>query len=318
MLTNKKISIVVICYLDEPAVPIMYDRVKKIMSKITNNWELIYVNDGSPDNAEEVLKKLANEDKRVTVINHSRNFSSQNAFISGMKQSLGDAVVLLDGDLQDPPEMIEAFVEKWLEGNEVVYGIREKRETSSFMQIAYKFFYKIFQKLSYIKIPLDAGDFSLMDRKIVDAIIAMPERDIFLRGLRAWVGFKQTGIKYIRPERMFGVTTNNLRNNIRWAKKGIFSFSYLPLEYIFYTGIAVVIFSFLAIVFYLFSYIFIWFPRGSSGIQTIIILILFLGGAQLLAISIIGEYLAKIFEETKKRPKYIIKDILNDHRKDQK
>lgn len=318
MLTNKKISIVVTCYLDELAIPVMYERVKKTLSKITGDWELIYVNDGSPDNSELVLADLAKRDKRVTVINHSRNFSSQNAFVSGMEQSLGDAVVLLDGDLQDPPELIENFVKKWLEGYDVVYGVREKREAPVLMQIAYKLFYKMFQKLSYVKMPKDAGDFSLMDRKVVEIILSMPERDIFLRGLRAWVGFKQTGVRYHRPKRAFGNTTNNLRKNIRWAKKGIFSFSYLPLEYIFYLGVLVVLFSFLAIVFYIFSYIFSWLPRGSRGIQTIIVLILFLGGLQLLSISIIGEYQAKIFEETKKRPKYIIKNILNDHKKDKK
>jgi len=316
MLTNKKISVVVICYYDEPAVPVMYERVKKTMRKVTLDWELIYVNDCSPDNAEQVLRELAEKDKRVTVINHSRNFSSQNAFVSGMKQSLGDAVIILDGDLQDPPEMIYDFVKKWLEGYDVVYGIRAKREAPGFMRIAYKLFYRIFRKLSYIKVPLDASDFSLMDRKVVNSIISMPERDIFLRGLRAWVGFKQTGIKYVRPERMFGTTTNSLIKNIRWAKKGIFSFSYLPLEWISYLAIIIVLFSFLAIVFFLLSYIFNFLPRGSQGIQTIIILVLFIGGIQLFAISVIGEYLAKIFEETKKRPKYIIKEILNDHRKE--
>ena len=182
------------------------------------------------------------------------------------------------------------------------------------MRFAYKFFYRIFKKLSYIKIPLDAGDFSLMDRKVVDAIISMPEKDIFLRGLRAWSGFKQIGIEYNRPKRLFGKTTNSLVKNIRWAKKGIFSFSYLPLEWISYLAAIIVVVSFLALIFYLASYIFVFLPKGPKGIQTIIILILFIGGIQLLAISIIGEYLAKIFEETKCRPKYIIKEIINDHK----
>lgn len=316
MLTDKKISVVVICYNDAPAVPIMYERLTKTLKKITPDYEIIYVNDCSPDNAEEVLRELAAKDPLVTVINHSRNFSSQNAFISGMTQSLGEAVAILDGDLQDPPEMIEDFVKKWLEGYDVIYGIRVKREASKLMQLAYKLFYWFFRKLSYIKVPLDAGDFSLMDRKVVDAVIAMPEKDIFLRGLRAWAGFKQTGIEYVRPERMFGRTTNSLVKNIRWAKKGIFSFSYSPLEWISYLAAIIVVVSFLAIIFYLASYIFSFLPRGSRGIQTIITLVLFLGGIQLLALSIIGEYLAKIFEETKRRPKYIVKEILNDHKKD--
>jgi len=315
MLTNKKISAIIACYNDAKAVPIMYQRLIKVFKKITLDYEIIFVNDCSPDNAEQVLRELAKKDERVTVINHSRNFGSQNAFVSGMKQSLGDAVILLDGDLQDPPEMIADFVKKWLDGYDVVYGIRSKREAPGFMQVAYKLFYRVFRKLSYIKVPLDASDFSLMNRKVVNLIISMPERDIFLRGLRAWVGFKQTGIKYVRPERMFGVTTNSFIKNIRWAKKGIFSFSYSPLEWISYFAIIIVLISFLAIIFFLVSYIFNLLPRGSQGIQTIIIIVLFLGAIQLLSLSVIGEYLAKIFEETKKRPKYIVKEILNDHRK---
>jgi len=316
MLTNKKISAIIACYNDAQAVPVMYQRLIEVFKKITLDYEIIFVNDCSPDDAEQVLRELAKKDERVTVINHSRNFSSQNAFVSGMNQSLGNAVVLLDGDLQDPPEMIYDFVKKWLEGYDVVYGIRAKREASGFMQMAYKMFYRVFNKLSYIKVPLDAGDFSLMDRKVVNEIIAMPERDIFLRGLRAWAGFKQTGIKYVRPERMFGITTNSFIKNIRWAKKGIFSFSYSPLEWISYLSLIIVLVSFLAIIFFLFSFIFNWLPRGQQGIQTVIVLILFIGGIQLFAISVIGEYLAKIFEETKKRPKYIIKEILNDHKKE--
>jgi len=316
MLTNKKISVVVTCYNDAQAVPIMYRRLTKTLRKITPDYEIIYVNDDSPDNAEEVLKKIAAEDHLLTVINHSRNFSSQNAFISGMTQSLGEAVAILDGDLQDPPEMIENFVKKWLEGYDVVYGIRTKREAPGFMQVAYKLFYRLFRGLSYIKIPLNAGDFSLMDRRVVDTLIAMPERDVFLRGLRAWIGFKQTGIEYIRPERMFGRTTNSLIKNIRWAKKGIFSFSYLPLELISYLAFFVVIVSLIGVIFHIAAYFL--FSNAPQGTTTIIVIILFLGGIQLLSLSIIGEYLAKIFEETKRRPKYIIKEILNDHRKENK
>lgn len=313
MLINKKISAVITCYRDALAIPVMYERLTKTLKEITSDYEIIFVNDGSPDNSEEVLKEIAKKDKRVTAINHSRNFSSQNAFISGLTQCLGDAAVVLDGDLQDPPEMIEKFVQKWIEGYKIVYGARVKREASGLMQIAYKMFYRVFRKLSYIKIPLDAGDFSLMDRKVINVLIAMPERDIFLRGLRAWTGFRQTGVPYVRPERMFGRTTNNLIKNIRWAKKGIFSFSYLPLEWISYLTFIVVCISFLAIIFYFVSYFFL--APGAKGIQTVIILVLFLGSIQLLALSIIGEYLAKIFEETKQRPKYIIKSIFNDHRK---
>ena len=312
-ITDKKISAVVTCYNDAPAIPIMLDRLHETLGKVTSDYEIIYVVDGSPDNSEEVLREFAKNDPRLTVILHSRNFSSQNAFTSGMMQAVGDAVVLLDGDLQDPPELIVAFAKKWLEGYDVVYGVRTKREAKKFLQVAYKLFYRAMRKLSYVRVPLDAGDFSLMDRKVVDAINALPEADRFLRGLRAWVGFRQTGVEYLRPERMFGQTTNSLIKNIRWAKKGIFSFTYAPLEWISYLTAVVILFSLVALLIYLVGYFF--FPRGPRGIQTIIVLVLFLGSIQVFCLTIIGEYVGRIFEETKRRSKFIVKEIINDHRK---
>lgn len=226
-----------------------------------------------------------------------------------MENSSGDAVIILDGDLQDPPEMIEKFYHNWKKGYDIVYGNRIKREASLLLNYAYKFFYRLFDKLSYIKIPHDAGDFSLMDRKVVNAINALPENDRFIRGLRAWVGFKQIGVEYVRPERMFGKTTNNFFKNINWAKKGIFSFSFLPLEFISYLSYLIILFTFFATVFYFFYYFIN--PQSPKGITTIIILILFLGGIQLLFLSFISEYISKILQETKKRPKYIIDKKIN-------
>lgn len=311
MITDKKISAVIACYRDEQAIPIMYERLNKTLRSITPNYEIIFVNDGSPDNSETILAELAAQDQHVVVINHTRNFSSQNAFTSGMLVTTGDAVVLLDGDLQDPPELIEQLVAKWLEGYDVVYGIRVKREAPRWMQVAYKLFYQILQRISYVRIPLDAGDFSLMDRWVVDAINAMPEVDRFVRGLRAWVGFKQTGIKYVRPERMFGKSTNNLWRNIKWAKKAIFSFSYAPLEWVSLIAGVVTVIAAIALVIYIVFFIFFSAPRG---FLTILMAILFFGAVQLLTLSIIGEYVAKIFEEVKQRPKFIVKSILNDPR----
>lgn len=315
MKTDKKISAVIACYKDEEAIPVMYRELTEILSKITDRYEIVFVNDGSPDNSEKVLQKIAGTDSHVVVINHSRNFSSQNAFSSGMEVATGDAVILLDGDLQDPPKIIPSLVEKWLDGYDVVYGTREKRDAPPILNLAYKLFYRIFQKLSYVKIPADAGDFSLMDRKVVDALNNMPERDRFIRGLRAWAGFKQIGVPYHRPERRFGKSTNNFFRNLRWAKKGIFSFSYVPLEMLSYFGFIVVIISFILILLYIISYFLFPNASGVRGIQTIIVLVLFIGGIQILAISIIGEYIAKIFEEVKARPKFIVKNIINDPRK---
>ncbi len=310
---KKKISAIIACYNDEQAIPVMHERLTAVFREIGYAHEIIFVNDGSPDDSEDVLRTLAANDPHVVVVTHSRNFSSQNAFMSGMTVATGDAVVLLDGDLQDPPEIIKKFVEKWNEGFDVVYGIREKRETNFLLGIAYKLFYRIFSKLSYVKIPRDAGDFSLISRRVVDIIISLPERDMFIRGLRAWIGFKQTGVPYFRPERMFGRTTNNLLKNIRWAKKGIFSFSYEPLELVFYLAITVSFVSLLAIFVYIFLYFYV--PDVPRGTSTIIVFILFFSSIQLISISIIGEYLGRIFEEVKSRPKFIVKEILNDPKK---
>lgn len=305
---SKKLSAIIACYKDGQAIPIMHERLTNVFHKLGVDYEIIFVNDGSPDNSTEVIKDLSQKDSNILGIVHSRNFGSQSAFYSGMAKSTGDAVVLLDGDLQDPPELIEDFYKKWQQGYEVVYGNRVKREATLFLRTAYKLFYRLFSKLAYVKIPLDAGDFSLIDRQVVNQLLNLPEKDLFVRGLRAWVGFKQIGIPYVRPERMFGKTTNNLLKNIRWAKKGIFSFSYEPLEFIFYLALLTFVIAVVGIIFYLITYFIN--PNAPKGSTTIIILILFFSSIQLLSISIIGEYLGRIFEEVKNRPKYIVREII--------
>ena len=307
------LSAVIACYKDGEAIPIMHKRLTDVFTKIGCNYEIIFVNDGSPDNSEKILEKICLDDEKTTAIFHSRNFDSQNAFTSGMLQSTGDAVILLDGDLQDPPEIIEVFVEKWLEGFDVVYGSRMNRDTSKLMNYAYKSFYRIFNKLSYLEIPLDAGDFSLMDRKVVNEINNAKEKDRFIRGLRAWVGFKQIGVPYHRPERLFGKSTNNFFKNVKWAKKGIFSYSYLPLEFMSFFSYLIVLISGLALLLYIILYFVN--QEAPKGITTLIVLVLFLGGVQLLSISILSEYIGKILEETKRRPNFIIKKILNNNKK---
>jgi polyisoprenyl-phosphate glycosyltransferase len=308
---RNKLSAIIACYRDEKAIPIMHDRLEKTFKKIGVDYEIIFVNDGSPDNSEKILKKIVEKDKHTIAINHSRNFSSQMAFTSGMDISTGDAIVFLDGDLQDPPEMIEKFYKKWQEGYDVVYGIRNKREAPLIMQFAYKLFYRIFHKMSYISIPLDAGDFSLIDRKVVDVLKTFPERDRFLRGLRAWVGFKQTGITYTRRERMFGRTTNNFYKNFNWATKGILSFSYVPIQMMTMLSLVVFFISFFAMILQI--VLRITLPDSApKGTTTILIAVLFIGSIQLLGISILGEYIGKIFEEVKQRPKFIVKSIFKN------
>ncbi len=304
---NRKISCVIACYKDAQAIPIMYERLIKMFNDIKVRYEIIFVNDCSPDNSNEIIEEICNKDSNVIGIKHSRNFGSQAAFISGMEIFTGDGVVLMDGDLQDPPEIIPELYKKWIDGYDVVYGVRIKREMSFITESFYKAFYRIFSKLSYIKIPVDAGDFSLIDKKVVKELVKLPETEQFLRGLRAWVGFNQIGVPYIRPERMFGVSTNNWRKNIAWAKKAIFSFSFMPLEFLSFIGVILTGVSFLALI----TQIILKFlmPDTPQGFTTIIVLVLFFGGIQLLAISIIGEYISKIFEETKKRPKFIRSSI---------
>jgi len=304
---HRKISAIIACYRDEPAVPIMHQRLTSVFQKIGVDYEIIFVNDASPDNARAVLAALAARDPKVVVINHTRNFGSQNAFTSGMQVATGDAVVLLDGDLQDPPELIEQFHAKWIEGFDVVYGVRIKREATNFLQFAYKAFYRVFRAASYLPIPL-------LDRRVVKAMNSLPENNRFLRGLRAWVGFRQTGVSYVRPERMFGVTTNSVLRNLGWARKGILAFSYAPLDLIVWLALGTVGISFLAIVFQITTRLL--YPESAPhGISTIIVLILFLGGIQLLCLAIIGSYLAHIYDEVKRRPPYLVESVVNDPRK---
>jgi polyisoprenyl-phosphate glycosyltransferase len=305
-----RLSAVIACYRDAQAVPHMYGRLVRAFAQIGADYEIIFVNDGSPDNARDVLADLAAEDSRVVVINHARAFGSQSAFTSGMRLATGDGVILLDGDLQDPPELIPELVARWQEGYDVVYGQRIKRKAPFLMRHAYKAFYRVFKRLSYVDIPLDAGDFSLIDRRVVDAINDLPEKHRFIRGLRAWVGYRQIGVPYVRPERMFGRTTNSLRKNLGWARRAIVSFSYLPLDLITGLAMAVVAVAALALVGEL--AVRIIDPHSApKGLTTVIVVILFIGGIQLLCLAIIGSYLAHMYEEVKGRPPFVVESVLN-------
>ena len=309
--TVYSVSAIVACYKDSPAIPIMYERLRAAFFRLNIDFEIIFVNDCSPDDTEEVLRAISCNDRRVVCISHSRNFGSQSAFRSGMEIMTKNACVLLDGDLQDPPELIEQFVELWRLGYDVVYGRRVKREASLLMQFAYKAFYRVFDYFSYIQIPHDAGDFSLMDRRVVKAILRFPERDLFLRGVRAFVGFKQTGVDYNRPERMFGKSTNNLLKNIGWAKKGILSFSNSPLNIMTFAGVGLVLLTMMAALLQLFGRLL--FPElVPPGVTTTLLTIMFFGSLNFFGIGVLGEYLAKVFEEVKRRPHFIRRALVRD------
>jgi nucleoside-diphosphate-sugar epimerase/glycosyltransferase involved in cell wall biosynthesis len=310
---SKKISAIIACYKDNLSIPVLHKRLTSVFKDSGYDYEIIFVNDGRPLNDGEVIKSLCVKDPHVTGISHSRNFGSQSAFLSGMELASGDAVVLMDGDGQDPPEVITDFIKKWEEGYEIVYGQRVKRKAPIYMQMFYKLFYRVFRKLSDISVPVDAGDFSLIDRKAVNHMLKFTEKDIFLRGLRAWIGFKQSGVPYHRPERLFGKSTNNFSKNIWWAKKGIFSFSMKPLYFIQTLGIAIFLGTLVLSFYYLINY-FINPPSASKGITTVVLLVLGLGSIQIITISILGDYIGKITEEVKNRPKFIRDKVIYNGR----
>ena len=308
----RTISFVVACYRDNEAIPVMYERIVKIFDLLRPKgyaYEIIFVNDCSPTSDEDEIAKICRRDAAVMGVSHSRNFGSQSAFLSGLEISTGDAAVLMDGDLQDPPEVVPDFVDAWQKGADIVYGRRIKRDAPLHMQLAYKVFYRLFRGMSDVTIPVDAGDFSLINRKAIEHLLRFSERDVFLRGLRAWVGFNQAGVPYKRPERAFGRTTNSFLKNIWWAKKAIFSFSTKPLAYIQGIGVVMFMLTLLAGLFYFINY-FVQPPQNASGITTVVLLTLALGGLQLFSLSILGDYLGKVLEEVKARPRYIRSRVL--------
>jgi dolichol-phosphate mannosyltransferase len=308
---RRSISAIIACYKDEPAIPVMYRRLTDTFKKLDVDYEIIFVNDGSPDNCADRIVEISAKDPRVLGITHSRNFGSQMAFRSGMEMSVMQACVLLDGDLQDPPELIEQFYHQWTQGYDVVYGRRVKRDMPLGWGVLYKAFYRLFAYLSYVKIPLDAGDFSLIDRRVVGWLLRSPERDLFLRGLRAYIGFRQTGVDYVRPKRAFGESTNNLLKNLEWAKRGIFSFSNAPLKLLSAGG--VVLLGLSVVMALIVIALRLWIPNiAPRGFTTLLLASLFFGAINLFAVGLVGEYVAKIMEEVKARPRLIRSGLIRN------
>jgi polyisoprenyl-phosphate glycosyltransferase len=308
-----RLSAVVPCYREAESIPVMHERLTAAFRELGVDYEIIFVDSGSPDNTPEVLAELAERDRRVTVVRHTRAFGSQSAYSSGMRLATGDAVILLDGDLQDPPELIPTLVARWREGYQVVYGERVRREGPALMNATRKAFYRVFERLSYVSMPLDAGDFSLLDRRVVDAMNALPETHRFVRGLRAFVGYRQIGVPYERPERLFGRSSNNFLANMGWARRAIVSFSYVPLDLIgwlaFLTTGAAVVAAIVEIVLKIVD------PGAApKGFATLIVVVLFVGGVQMICFSVIGSYMAHMYEEIKARPPYLVDRVLNPPR----
>ncbi|MBW0017772.1 MAG: NAD-dependent epimerase/dehydratase family protein [Mycobacterium sp.] len=308
---RRSVSAVIACYKDAQAIPVMHKRLSATFNQLDVDYEIIFVNDGSPDDSADVIREISKGDHHVVGITHSRNYGSQMAFRSGMELSTMDGVVLLDGDLQDPPELISEFYANWEAGYDVVYGRRIKREMPWHRGLEYKLFYRLFARYSYVNIPLDAGDFSLMDRRVVRWLLNCPERDLFMRGLRAYVGFKQTGVDYVRPERMFGRSTNSFTKNIDWAKKAIFSFSNAPLTMLTNAGIISLAVSLVAAVVVFLLRVFV--PHlAPQGVTTVLLVTLIFGSFNLFAIGIVGEYVSKIMTEVKERPRLIRASLIRN------
>jgi dolichol-phosphate mannosyltransferase len=300
-------SIIAPIYNEKDNLPELHRRVSEVMKTLGQPWELILVDDGSSDGSTELIRELAKRDKHVRPVIFARNFGHQLAVTAGLDYSRGEAVVIIDADLQDPPELIPQMAEKWKEGYEVVYAVRAEREGESWFKLwTASLFYRLIYRITDVKIPLDAGDFRLMDRKVVNVMNSMRERHRFLRGMSAWVGFKQIGIEYKRAARKAGETKYPFRKMFRLALNAITSFSYFPLQVatffgFFSAGIAILA---IPVVIYLRA-------SGSQaffGQATTLIAVLFLGGVQLISLGILGEYIGRLYDEAKGRPLYIVRE----------
>lgn len=309
------LSIVSPCYNEEKNIPILYERIKQVMETIGETWELILINDGSRDHTIEVMTQVHQRDSRVKIINFARNFGHQTAVTAGMDYASGDAVVLIDADLQDPPEVIIDMVNKWREGFHVVYGVREKRlGESQFKLWTAKLFYRLIYRITDVDIPLDTGDFRLMDRRVVEAVNAMREHNRFVRGLTSWVGFKQTGVMYVRPPREHGETSYPLRKMVQLALDAITGFSYFPLQVAIYLSLFLAILSVLAIPLVAFLRL-ATTEALLEGQATTLAVVLLLTSFQLSFSFILGQYIARIYDESRNRPLYVVSDTFGINKK---
>lgn len=308
----KKISVVIPMYFEEEVAKECYIRTKKVLEQLNKyEYEIIFVNDGSKDKTLEILEEIAKENKSVKVISFSRNFGHQAAVTAGLKYTTGDAVVIIDADMQDPPEVIESMINLWEQGNEVIYAKRKTRKGETrFKLFTAKMFYKVLNGLSDVEIPKDTGDFRLADKKVIDVINSLPEHNKFLRGLFSWVGFKQVPLEYERQERLAGKTKYPLKKMLKLASDGITSFSTKPLKILGVLGFISVCVSIIILIYALISYAFN-LNQLTSGWTSLMVTITFLGGMQLLSIWLISEYIGKIYDESKGRPEYIIDKKIN-------
>jgi polyisoprenyl-phosphate glycosyltransferase len=306
MIERIELSVVIPVYNSAEIFPELHRRLVEILLDTVQSYEIIAVVDGCTDSSAEVIETSIKQDPHLKMVELSRNFGHQTAITAGLELSSGEMVVVMDDDLEDQPELLPKFLSKAREGFDVVYGIRKKRKVSIYRRVAFSFFYRLLNRLSAIDMPYDSGDFCLMKRPIVDALNAMPETNRYIRGLRTWVGLRQVGIEYERGRRPTGQSGYRLLNYIKLAMDGILSFSYKPLTYVSVIGFAVALGSFLAGM----RLIILKFTQESMdvpGWASIMVAVLFIGGVQLISVGILGQYIARIYDEVKQRPKFVIK-----------
>jgi len=308
MSQKPRYSIVAPIYNEEGNIARLYERITKVLESTGETWELVTVNDGSRDKSFELLTELAHQDHRIKVVNFARNFGHQLAVTAGLHHTSGDAVIIIDADLQDPPELILDMIERWKAGYHVVYAVRQERKGESwFKLLTAKLFYRIIYRITDVDIPLDTGDFRLMDRKVVDALNSMPEHNRFIRGLTSWIGFKQTGVTYVREAREWGETKYPLKKMVRFAMDAVTGFSYFPLQIMVYVSLILGVLAVLAIPIIAILRLILGF-QFLGGQVTNIVLLLLLSSFQLFFLFIMGQYVARIYDESRRRPLYIVAD----------
>ncbi len=303
-----EVSVVIPIFNEQENIPELVARLTGTLTEAQLAFEIIMVNDGSTDASLQLLESLARSDARLVIVDLSRNFGHQTAISAGLECCRGKAVIIMDGDLQDPPEVLPAFVQRWREGNDVVYAIREQRKEHLLKRVAYASFYRILQWIAHVHMPLDSGDFCLMDRRVVDLLVRMPERNRFLRGIRSWLGFKQVGLAYERHARAAGKPKYTLRKLIYLAADGLLSFSYMPLRLISVMGMGVSIISVALAIYYAMKKLI--FSLDPPGFATLIVAVFFLAGVQLITIGVMAEYVGRISDEVKRRPMFIIRRVI--------
>ena len=308
---NPKYSIVVPIYNELENLPVLYTRVSNVMDGNNEPWELILIDDGSSDGSTEIINEYATSYDNVKPLIFTRNFGHQIAVTAGLDHSCGDAVIIIDADLQDPPEVMLDLIKKWKEGYEIVYAVRTEREGETwFKRVTASMFYRIIYRITDVRIPLDTGDFRLLDRKVVNVLNNMRERHRFLRGMSAWVGFKQIGVQYRRASRYAGETKYPFRKMVGLALNAVTSFSYFPLQLATFLGFLSAGFSIIAIPIVILLRLL--GTQAFFGQASTLIAVLFLGGVQLISLGILGEYLGRVYDEVKGRPLYILRSDSSD------